>query len=230
MTNYRKNHRGRKKTKASRRDDDRMEERNFPIKLAMWDFEQCDAKRCTGRKLNRLGYLRNLNLSQKFSGIVLSPTGEKSVSKEDRDKILASGVAVLDCSWAKFEELKLPKAAKSPLKSRLLPFLVAANTVNYGKPNKLSCAEALAASLYIIGEEDAAFSLLEPFNWGAEFFRINQELFLLYSTCETSLEIVEKQNKYLDEMNSKLEERKKLKEKGGYIMDLPPGDTDTDSQ
>ena len=25
----------------------------------MWDFEQCDAKKCTGRKLERLGYLRN---------------------------------------------------------------------------------------------------------------------------------------------------------------------------
>lgn len=25
----------------------------------MWDFEQCDAKKCTGRKLERLGYLRS---------------------------------------------------------------------------------------------------------------------------------------------------------------------------
>jgi len=34
-----------------------IKDRNFPIKLQMWDFGQCDSKRCTGRKLSRTGYI-----------------------------------------------------------------------------------------------------------------------------------------------------------------------------
>ena len=83
---------------------------------------------------------------------------------------------------------------------RLLPFLVAANTVNYGKPSKLSCAEAAAATLYICGFVDAAKAVLDEFGWGREFIRLNLELLELYRNCADADEVVKRQNEWLEKV------------------------------
>jgi len=75
------------------------------IKLAMWDFGQCDVKRCTGRKLERFGFIRALKIGQKWGGVILSPLGRKTVSKEDAKVIAKFGACVVDCSWAKVSEI-----------------------------------------------------------------------------------------------------------------------------
>ena len=165
------------------------------LKLRMWDFAQCDPKRCTGARLAKWGLLQRMPLKQPFRGLVLSPEGKMSVSPADAEILEQKGLSVIDCSWARLSEIPFRQMQSGY--HRLLPFLVAANTVNYGRPSKLTCAEAAAATLYICGRQEAARALLADFSWSEEFFRLNQELLDLYASCADADEVVAAQNEWL---------------------------------
>lgn len=70
-------------------------EATFPYDLAMWDLSQCDPKKCSGRKLARLGFVRPLKLSQRFPGIVLTPVGFKCIGPDDKEIIESAGLGVV---------------------------------------------------------------------------------------------------------------------------------------
>lgn len=86
-----------------------------------------------------------------------------------------------------------------------VPRLVAANTVNYGRPWELNCAEALAAAFYICGHEDWAEEVMEPFDWGAEFFRINRQVLRRYAACETGDEVMQAQRDWIAKLETEKE-------------------------
>ena len=76
------------------------------------------------------------------------------------------GLLALDCSWATAEHSF--EVLKTKTTSRALPFLLAANPVNYGKPFQLSTLEALAAALYILGEIEQAKKIIEELGFSTK--------------------------------------------------------------
>ena len=71
------------------------------LRLRMWDFSQCDPKRCTGARLARRGIFQSMPLKQPFKGLVLSPNGSEPVSPTDVEILEQHGLSVIDCSWAR---------------------------------------------------------------------------------------------------------------------------------
>ena len=75
-------------------------------------------------------------MKKKYRGIVLSAFATKYVTKNDMEYIQKGGICVIDCSWNRIEETKEFRYKHE----RKLPFVVAGNPVNFGKPYQLSCA------------------------------------------------------------------------------------------
>ncbi len=144
---------------------------SIDVPVAMWDFNHCDPKRCSGKKLSRLGLIQELRVGQKFRGIVLTPNATQTLSPADAHIVAENGVAVVECSWARLDEVPFGKL-KSP-NERLLPHMIATNPVNYGKPMKLNCVEALAAAFYLCEMPAQGRLLLSKFGWGEHFPKIN---------------------------------------------------------
>ncbi len=195
------------------------EEENNDVKLYMIDFKECDPKKCSGRKLENFGLLKSINHKGRFKGITLSAGGTQVVSKEDLGIIREHGLCVLDCSWNKIKELQVKTKLEH---ERLLPFMVAVNPINFGAPYKLSCAEALAATLFICELWDQGEALMEKFKWGPGFLKLNNELFERYALCNTVEDMQKAEREYLENAR-KAENKAKQRE-------LPPSSSESEDE
>jgi pre-rRNA-processing protein TSR3 len=187
----------------------RLYSTNAGIRLYVYSTKQDDPKKCTAMQLHRLS---KINLVYHIgdipkNSVLLNPFCQKALSVEDLQAMQTKGLVGLDCSWVEAKQVfgadnqfdESPKRkGRWRFVDRILPYLLAANPVNYGRPCKLSTAEALAAALYIVGFKKDAEKLLDGFKWGEFFFSLNRELLDAYSEANNSLEVVKIQNEYLD--------------------------------
>jgi pre-rRNA-processing protein TSR3 len=167
------------------------------MKVVIYHAEECDRRKCTTLRLVRRGKVKVVNkLNMLPNGaIVLDPFSEKALSPEDQKTVEGNGITALDCSWKRIN--KSSAMFKGRINHRSLPFLVAANPTNYGKPCILSTAEAIAATFYIVGFKDIAIDIMSQFKWGPHFLELNHELLEAYSHAKTSMEVVKIQNDFI---------------------------------
>ena len=117
------------------------------------------------------------------------------MSPEDVPFVVTASLAAFDCSWETAEAM-LP-AARRRMEPRALPYLVAANPVNFGKPTKLSTVEAIAAALCIYGRKEQAEAALGVVTWGPRFLEVNKEPLEAYAACETSADVVREMHAFI---------------------------------
>jgi Uncharacterized conserved protein len=151
-----------------------------------------DPEKCTARQLASFD-LAELHHSTPAtpSGVVLNPHAEQALSPADRSE--SDRLVALDCSWRTAER----EAFDIRGTHRALPFLVAANPVNFGNPFELTTVEAFAAALVILGERDRAKHVLSKVRWGETFLDLNAEPLRRYADCEDSADVVAVQDEYL---------------------------------
>ncbi|MEK6810797.1 MAG: DUF367 family protein [Candidatus Thermoplasmatota archaeon] len=163
------------------------------VKLYAYHLEQCDPKRCTTRKLARFGMITYLPRRRFPNGcIVLHPEGDHVLSIEDRDRAESKGLAVIDSSWKKGAVPRIPGGP-----TRALPYLLAANSVNYGKPFVLSSVEAIAAALIILGHPEDAAAVLAKFGWGIQFLVLNHEPLEAYAAATSRADLLAAQAEFI---------------------------------
>ncbi|MGZ4928916.1 MAG: DUF367 family protein, partial [Halobacteriota archaeon] len=150
-------------------------------RLSVFHAEQCDPKKCTAKKLAKF-HLVNLFSMPRFLGrahtVLLDPSTREPLCRVDQ----VTALVAVDCSWKQCEHVFQSLRAHC---RRRLPYLIAANPVNYGRPSKLTTVEALAAALYILGEAQRAKEMLGKFKWGPTFLALNAAPLNEYAEAST---------------------------------------------
>ncbi len=165
------------------------------IRLYIFQAGEDDPRKSTGRKMARFGFAKEFrNIGRLPSGsILLNPFVEDVLWKGDRQTAVLRGISAVDSSWNKEERSYFQTRRHI---SRRLPILLAANPINYGKPYRLSTAEAFAAALFIIGFREQARKIMSKFKWGENFFILNKEPLQAYAMADSPEKVREEEEDF----------------------------------
>lgn len=158
--------------------------------INIYMLKQDDPFKCTAAKLVKFRLAKQVRRTSQET-LLLDPFASGLVLKTD--KMAVNSVTAIDCSW----ELARKEFGRhfSGI-SRRLPPLLAGNPVNYSKVGKLTTAESIAATLFILGLNEQAHAILDKFKWGHTFFDLNRDLLNDYSAAQTEDEVLDISSQY----------------------------------
>lgn len=160
------------------------------MEIRVFMMRQDDPAKCTAAKLVKFGLARQVR-KMDLTTLVLDPYAQNTVLKSDQN--LADSITAIDCSWELARNEFEKKFSGIP---RKLPPLLAGNPVNFAKVGKLTTAESIAASLFIMRLEDKAHAILDKFKWGHTFFDLNRDLLADYANAGTEQEVMSLAGEY----------------------------------
>jgi pre-rRNA-processing protein TSR3 len=166
-------------------------------RLYVYHARQDDPKKCSARRMKKFGLITMYETVEKLpiGAILLDPTAPKALSPDDK-KFAKKGIVVLDCTWEEVERV-FPTLKSKLMENRSLPYMLAANPMNYGRPFMFNSAEAFVAALYILGYKEQAREVASRFKWGETFLQLNKEPLEAYEKAKDSSEIISLQKEFM---------------------------------
>lgn len=169
-----------------------------PESLNIYVLELCqdDPVKCTARKMIQMDMAKGVG--KKFHAsdktIVLNPYAHRVLSPDDAS---AKGLLAVDCSWNQAKEIFFKRIGG---KHRRLPALLAGNPTNYARAGVLSSVEAIAASLYILGEVEEARRYMNIYKWGQTFLTLNAEPLEAYRKARDESKVLNRERDYFPQL------------------------------
>lgn len=154
------------------------------VRLHVYHVGECAPKKCTSKKLAKFDLVRLHTKAWSVpKSLLLDPSSCAVLCPNDKPKNLAA----VDCSWDHYQDVF---KAFNATDRRRLPYLLAANPINYGRPYRLTTAEALAAALLILEKNEQAKMILNKFKWGLGFISLNSHALFDYSRAKDAEEVL----------------------------------------